>query len=57
MLPTEDILKLIEANRIMSDLIDRLALQLLQHVSVEEIEEAGILKDASRAAHIMKDYI
>ena len=45
MLRTEDVLKLVEANKIMASLIDRLFILLLQHETVEEIQKTDILPD------------
>lgn len=56
MIKTGDVLRLIEANRIMSGLIERLYAVLLQVATVEEIEQMDILPDISKAAEIMKDY-
>ena len=56
MLQTEDILKLVEANMIMSSLIDRLFLMLLQYETSEEMERADIFGDMGKVAKIMIDY-
>lgn len=56
MLRTEDVLKLVEANKIMASLIDRLFILLLQHETVEEIQKTDILPDVAKAAEIMNDY-
>lgn len=56
MLRTEDVLKLVEANKIMASLIDRLFILLLQHETVEEIPKTDILPDVAKAAEIMNDY-
>jgi hypothetical protein len=56
MLQTEDILKLVEANMIMSSLIDRLFLMLLQYETIEEMERADIFGDMGKVAKIMIDY-
>ena len=46
---TEIVGKLLEANRIMSDVIDRLFQELMQHVTVEEIDRATMEKIRSAA--------
>ena len=56
MLRTEDVLKLVEANKIMASLIDRLFILLFQHETVEEIQKTDILPDVAKAAEIMDDY-
>ena len=56
MLRTEDVLKLVEANKIMASLIDRLFILLLQYETVEEIQKTDILPDVAKAAEIMNDY-
>ena len=52
----ENIMELVEANKIMAGLIDRLFIMLLQHEAVEEIEHAGILPDIAKAARRMSGY-
>ena len=49
MTQTEIVGKLLEANRIMSDVIDRLFQELMQHVTVEEIDRATMEKIRSAA--------
>ena len=56
MLGTEDVLELVEANRIMAGLIDRLFVLLLQHVTVDEVERMDVLPDMAKAAKIVGRY-
>lgn len=46
---TEIVGKLLEANRIMADVIDSLFQELMQHVTVEEIDRATMEKIRSAA--------
>ncbi len=56
MIRQSDVMKLIEANRLMSEVIDSLYSRLSQHESVEETEASGDLEKIHVAADIMKDY-
>lgn len=49
MTQTEIVGKLLEANQIMADVIDRLFKELMQHVTVEEIDRATMEKIRSAA--------
>lgn len=51
---TEIVGKLLEANQIMADVIDSLFQELMQHVTVEEIDRATIEKIRSAALIIQK---
>lgn len=56
MLKVEDVLKLVEANKLMAGLIDRLFVLLLQHMTIDEIQNADILPDVEKAAKIIDNY-
>lgn len=56
MTDTETIMMLIEANRLMSKVIDRLYPIALQVMTIDEMEEAGINPDIQEAVEIMKNY-
>ena len=56
MTETETIMMLIEANRLMSKVIDRLYPIALQVMTIDEMEQGGILPKIQKAAEIMKDY-
>lgn len=56
MTETETIMMLIEANRLMSKVIDRLYPIALQAMTIDGMEKAGINSDIQEAAEIMKDY-
>ena len=51
---TEIVGKLLEANQIMADVIDSLFQELMQHVTVEEIDRATMEKIRSAALIIQK---
>lgn len=51
---TEIVGKLLEANQIMADVIDSLFQELMQHVTVEEINRATMEKIRSAALIIQK---
>lgn len=51
---TEIVGKLLEANQIMADVIDSLFQELMQHVTVEEIDRATMEKIQSAALIIQK---
>lgn len=51
---TEIVGKLLEANQIMADVIDSLFQELMQHVTVEEINRATMEKIQSAALIIQK---
>lgn len=53
---SDDVLKLIEANRLMAEIIDRLYPMILQIASVDQMEQIGIDAKIKKAADIMKDY-
>lgn len=51
---TEIVGKLLEANQIMADVVDSLFQELMQHVTVEEIDRATMEKIRSAALIIQK---
>lgn len=53
---SDDVLKLIEANRLMAEIIDRLYPMILQIASVDQMEQIGIDAKIKKAADIMKNY-
>lgn len=53
---SDDVLKLIEANRLMAEIIDRLYPMILQIASVDQMEQIDIDAKIKKAADIMKDY-
>lgn len=54
MFETEDVMKLLEVMKSLMDLVDKLYLMLAQHVAVDDLENAGINADISRAAAFAK---
>lgn len=56
MIDSESVMELIEANHLMSEVINKLFRALIQVSTVEEIEQMDVLERMKRAAIIMKDY-
>jgi len=52
----EDIMKLVKANKLMSEVIDKMALVLLQVMTLDEIDRMEVLDKAKEAANIMEEY-
>lgn len=56
MTETNAVMLLIEANRLMSEVIDKIYPIALQVMTIDEMEREGILPNIQKAAEIMKDY-
>lgn len=53
----EDYLKLIDVNRMLTELVDKLFVLLTRYVTFEEMEQAGIVKEMGNSVKASRDIL
>lgn len=53
----EDYLKLIDVNRMLTELVDKLFVLLTRYVTFEEMEQAGIIKEMGNSVKASRDIL